>query len=231
MTGSVATIPPDASVQDAAKLMVERRVSALPVTGRSDRVIGIVSEGDLIRRAEIGTANARHKPWLGRLMQSGAREYLKTRGSKVRDVMSAPVITVRPATPLNEVAALLDRHRIKRLPVLDGDRLAGIVSRADLVRQLASAPVRPPARTPRDRELRHEVMEAVRRLGVGALNVNATVEHGVVHLWGDVRSRGEQKLLLKAARTVDGARKVEDHTVVIPWRVLAALEMQRPRTA
>jgi CBS domain-containing protein len=224
MTGWVATIAAEATVKDAAKLMIERRVSALPVVGAGARVVGIVSEGDLIRRSEIGTG-ARREPWLHRLLHGGAREYLKTRGATVRDVMSAPVISVGPATPLAELAALLDKHRIKRVPVLDGARLAGIVSRVDLVRQLATAPARPGARTPRDRELRREVLGAAQRSGAAGLNLNATVEHGVVHLWGDVRSRGEQKALRKAAGTVGGVRKVEDHTSVIPLRVGSALRL------
>jgi CBS domain-containing protein len=224
MTGWVATIAPEAAVKDAAKLMIERRVSALPVVSSGERVVGIVSEGDLIRRAEIGT-DTRREPWLRRLLQSGAREYLKERGATVRDVMSSPVVSVGPATPLDEVAALLDRHRIKRVPVIDGERLAGIVSRVDLVRQLATVPVRPTARTPRDRELRGEVLEAARRSGAAGLNLNATVEHGVVHLWGDVRSRGEQKALLNALRSVRGVRKVADHTSVLPLRAVSALQL------
>lgn len=226
MTGPVATIALDAAVKDAAKLMIERRVSALPVVDRNDRIVGIVSEGDLIRRTEIGTG-PRREPWLHRLihMQSDAREYLKARGTKVRDVMSAPVVTVRPATPLNEVAALLDRQRIKRVPVVDAGRLAGIVSRSDLVRQLATAPSRPAARTPRDRELRREVLDAMQRSGARGLNLNLTLDNGVVHLWGDVRSRGEQKALQKAARSVAGVRQVKDHTAVIPLRVSAELDL------
>jgi CBS domain-containing protein len=224
MTGWVATIAPDAWVKDAAKLMVERRVSALPVVNRNDRVVGIVSEGDLIRRSEIGTS-PRREPWLRRLLQSSAREYLKVKGAKVRDVMTAPVISVGPQAPLHEVAAILDRHRIKRVPVLNRGRLAGIVSRADLVRQLATVPARPTARTARERELRREVLEAAQRSGAAGLNLNATVERGVVHLWGDLRSRAERKALLKAVGTVRGARKVEDHTSVMPLDVAAALQL------
>jgi len=224
MTGSVATIGPDASVKEAAQLMMERRVSGLPVVERNGRLVGMVSEGDLIRRTEIGTG-VRRASWLRRLIHSDARDYLKTRGAKVRDVMSKPVISVRSSTPLHEVAELLDKHRIKRLPVLDRKGLAGIVSRADLVRQIATAPARPASRTARDMKLRREVVQAMGRSGAAGLNLTATVEHGIVHLWGDVRSRGEQKALLKAARSVDGVRKVRDHLRIIPLRVAAELKL------
>jgi CBS domain-containing protein len=224
MTGWVATITPDATVKEAAQMMIERRVSGLPVVNRNERVIGMVSEGDLMRRAEFGSV-ARRTSWLQRLLDSGAREYLKTKGGKVRDVMSKPVISVRPSTPLHEVAQLLDEERIKRLPVLDRGRLAGIVSRADLVRQLATAPAPSAARTARERKLREQVLDAARSTGARGLNLNVTVDRGVVHLWGDVRSRLERRQVLKAVRAVDGARAVQDHTRIIPLRLAAGLDL------
>jgi CBS domain-containing protein len=222
MTTAVATISADASVQDAAKLMLARRVSALPVTDSKDRVVGIVSEGDLMRRAELGTDTPRSW-WLGLLGEDVARDYMKVHGTSVGDVMTSPAVSVRRTTPLKEVANLLEKHRIKRVPVLEGARLVGIVSRADLVRQLATAPARPAARTPTDRALRKRVLEQVAKSGVDATYVNATVEHKIVHLWGSVRSNHEQKALRVAAKAVQGVRKVEDHTSVMPLRVSAAL--------
>jgi CBS domain-containing protein len=123
------------------------------------------------------------------------------------------------------VAELLDEKRIKRVPVVDRGRLAGIVSRVDLVRQLALVLTRPTARTARERKLRQQVLEAARSTGAQGLNLNVTVERGVVHLWGEVRSRLEQKAVLKAVRAVYGARKIRDHTSVIPLRVAAALDL------
>ena len=224
MTGWVATITPDATVKEAAQMMVARRVSGLPVLNGNGRVVGIVSEGDLMRRSEYGSV-ARRTSWLQRLLDSGARDYLRTKGGKVRDVMSKPAISVRPSTPLHEVARLLDEKRIKRLPVVDRGRLAGIVSRSDLVRQLATTPARPAARTARERKLRQQVLEAARSSSAQGLNLNVTVDQGVVHLWGDIRSRSDQKALLKAVGAIDGARKVRDHTSVIPLRVAAELDL------
>lgn len=222
MTTVVATIAADATVQEAAKAMLERRVSALPVMDDKDRVAGIVSEGDLMRRPELGTDAARSW-WLHWLAEDAARDYLKVHGARVRDVMSSPVVSVRRTTPLDQVARLLEKHRIKRVPVLEAERLVGIVSRADLVRRLASAPARPSARTASDRALRRRVLKELQRTGADLLYVNVTVEQGTVHLWGSVRSHAEQKAMAVAARAVEGVRKVEDHTDVMPLRVAAAL--------
>lgn len=140
MTTRVAAIGADATVREAARLMVERGVSALPVLDDKDRVAGIVSEGDLVRRPELGTGAATGSWWLRLLAENTARDYVKTHGVAVRDVMTRPVVSVRCSTPLREVVRLLEKHRIKRVPVLEAHRLVGIVSRADLVRRLAAAP-------------------------------------------------------------------------------------------
>ena len=223
MTTVVATIPADATVREAAKLMLERGISALPVMDGKDRVVGMVSEGDLVRRAELGT-DAPRSWWLRAFAEDAARDYLRTHGASVRGVMASPVIGVRRTTPLDEVARLLEKHRIKRVPVLEAGRLVGIVSRADLVRRLATLPVRATVRSASDRALRRKVLKEMQnKAGLDLLYVNVTVEHGVVHLWGGVRSHLEQRALAVAAKAVDGVRKVEDHTTVIPLRVLAGL--------
>ena len=136
MTASVATIGADATVRDAAKLMFERGVSALPVLDEKEHVVGIVSEGDLVRRRELGTETT-GSWWLLALADGAARDYRKTHATAVRDVMTRPVFGVRSSASLREIAKLMEERRIKRVPVLDGGRLVGIVSRADLVRQLA----------------------------------------------------------------------------------------------
>ena len=222
MTTGVTTIHPDATVREAAQLMLERRVSGLPVVDGKERLVGMVSEGDLMRRRELGSAAPRSW-WLRFFAEEAARDYLKTHGEAVRDVMTSPVVSVRRATPLHEVARLLEEHRIKRVPVVDGGRLVGIVSRADLVRRIATMPQRPTARTAGDRVMRDRVMKALRRSGRDLGFVNVTVEHGVVHLWGGVFSNHERRALAVAAKAVEGVRKVEDHTSVIPHHVVAAL--------
>lgn len=226
MTPWVATIDADATVQDAAKLMLERSVSALPVVDGKDRVVGIVSEGDLVRRTELGT-DAPRSWWLRLFSDDAARDYVKTHSDSVRDVMSRPVICVRRTTPLKEVARRLEKHRIKRVPVLEAGRLVGVVSRADLVRRLATLPPLPASpRVSGERALRRRVLEQVLKSGIDILYVNIIVEGATVHLWGGVRSAAEQKALRVAARSVRGVRKVEDHTFRMPVELMGAMGAQ-----
>lgn len=225
MTPWVATIAAGATVQEAAKLMIERRISALPVLDAKDRVVGIVSEGDLVRRSELGTAAPRSW-WLRVFAEDTARDYVKTHSDSVREVMTCPVITVRRATPLREVARLLEKHRIKRVPVLEAGRLVGVVSRADLVRRLATAPARPALKATSGRALRRRVLERLVKSGVEILYVNVTVEGGTVHLWGGVRTAAEQRALRTAARSAGGVRKVEDHTFVMSIHLMGAMGAQ-----
>jgi CBS domain-containing protein len=140
MTPWVATIGADATVREAARIMIARRVSALPVLDASDRLVGIVSEGDLVRRAELGTDAAEGSWWLRSLSEDTARDYLKAHAVSISDVMTRKVVSVRSTTPLREVARLLHKRGIKRVPVMQAGRLVGILSRADLVRRLAAAP-------------------------------------------------------------------------------------------
>jgi CBS domain-containing protein len=136
MSTAVASVAPEATVREAAQAMLARGVSALPVLDQNGTLVGIVSEGDLVRRTELGTEPA-GSWWLLALAEGAARDYRKSHARVVRDVMTRPVIWVRPSEELAQIARLLHERRIKRVPVLDEGRLVGIVSRADLLRQLA----------------------------------------------------------------------------------------------
>jgi CBS domain-containing protein len=138
MTTRVAAIGPGATVREAARLMIERGVSGLPVVDDDNRVIGMVTEGDLVRRRELGTEPA-GSWWLVALAEGAARDYRKSHAVLVRDVMTRPVFGVRPAASLRVIAKLMQERGVKRVPVLEAGRLVGIVSRADLVRRLARA--------------------------------------------------------------------------------------------
>ena len=225
MTTWAATIDPDATIQNAAKLMFRRGISALPVVDSEGGVIGIISEGDLVRRVELGTERARSW-WLQLLAfpsENSADDYVKTHSAHVRDVMTSPVISVTEATPLEKVALQLEKHRIKRVPVIRAGKLVGIVSRADLVRQIAIAP---PAMGPAsitDRSLRKGMLKAVGESGLDSIYLNVSASGGVLHLWGGVKSGAEKQALRVAAESVPGARRIEDHTVVIPPRMLGSL--------
>jgi len=214
MTKQVVTVPPGTSVPEIARLLLQRRISAVPVVDADGRVLGIVSEGDLIRRPEVGGAR-RRSWWLSLLSGSGndPAEYVKAHGGQAGDVMTRPVVTVAEDTPAEDIARLLEERRIKRVPVVRRGKLVGIVSRADLLRGLASTKARPrqPARAS-DRAIRDKLVKRLERepwAPLGQLNVIVT--DGVVHLWGLVDSAEQRRALQVAAREISGVRAVEDH--------------------
>lgn len=213
MTTDVLTVPPDAEVSQAAELMVGRHVSALPVMEPGGRVVGIVSEGDLMHRAETGTAH-RHRSWWLRMFDTGhdpAAEYVRAHGRHVADVMSRDPVSVTPETGLNDIADLLERRGIKRVLVMDGGRLVGLVSRADLLRALvASRPTLASAGPADDRAIRERILETIRREHLAASPyVNVIVSDGVVHLYGLVDDEAERKALVVVAENTPGVRRVE----------------------
>ena len=158
MTSPAVTVRPDATVEEVAKLLLRRAISAVPVTGEDGGLSGIVSEGDLMRRVESGTE--RVPSWWLRAFgddDAAARDYAKSRGRRAADVMTREVVTVGEDATLPEIAALLERHRIKRVPVVRDARVVGIVSRANLLQGLASQPAHAPAPPPGDDALRKRV--------------------------------------------------------------------------
>src|ERR1700756_99228 len=140
MVSNVITVDVDASIGEVAATLLNNHISGAPVVGRNGELVGIVSEGDLIRRPEIGTIK-RHSWWLELLSneRAVATEYIKSHSRKVADVMTREVITAKPDTPLGDIAAMLERNRIKRVPIIEGGKLVGIVSRANILQALASA--------------------------------------------------------------------------------------------
>jgi CBS-domain-containing membrane protein len=213
MTSSVVVASPDTSVQAAAKLLDDNRISGMPVVDAAGQVIGMVSEGDLVRRTEIGTGERRRSWWLELFTSTRelASEYVKEHGHTVKYIMSQPVVSVREDTPLSEIAELLERHRIKRVPVLRDDKLVGIVSRSNLVRALASvAPVKL-STLPSDREIRNTVLHELSGCRWSLPRHNVIVQDGVVHLWGVVQSEDERSAIRVAAEGVPGVKGVMDH--------------------
>jgi CBS domain-containing protein len=214
MTSGVVTTDEDASVQTAAKLMAEHGISALPVVDRDRRVIGMVSEGDLLHRTETGTER-RRAWWLDLVAPTSelAADYVKSHGNRVADVMTRDVISVTEETPVADIAILLESNRIKRVPVLRDGRLVGIVSRANLVRALAMTVAAAPADAEADdsaiRERLLAELRAQRWAEVAPQNI--TVRDGIVHLWSSYMSEAERRALLAAAESVPGVRRVEDH--------------------
>ncbi|HXQ54128.1 MAG TPA: CBS domain-containing protein [Stellaceae bacterium] len=215
MKHRVVTVGPEATIAEAAKLMLHHGISGLPVVSATGALVGMVTEGDLLRRAETGTE--RHRPsWLEFLLGPGrlAGEYVHTHGRKIEEVMTTKVITVTPDTPLEQVVGLMEKHRIKRLPVLDHGKLAGIVSRANLLSLLAHlSPMAPPT-TPSDADIRKRVLAEIdqgRWAPPGC--IDAIVSNGKVELRGVIGDEREREALRVAAENVPGVKTVVDHLI------------------
>jgi len=212
MVRDVVSVRPEASVREVASLMLERRISGVPVVDSERRVLGIVSEGDLIRRPEIGTYKS-PTGWLTVFLSQdeSARDFVKTHGLLAKEVMSRPAICVAPETPLAGIVQLLDRHRVKRLPVVEHGKLAGLVTRADLLRALVARQAIPPIAAG-DQEIRDRI-EAILRSEAWAPSayLNVQVSEGVVQLWGMVDSIAQRDALVLAVRGTPGVREVQQH--------------------
>jgi len=217
MVSPVITVRADALVKDVAKTLVKHQISAVPVLDDAGHIIGIVSEGDLMRRAEIDT-DRRPSWWL--LFLGGealATEYVRARLRTVKEVMTKSVITARPDASLQDVATLLEANMIKRVPIVESGALVGIVSRANLIQALASSGNRIETAIPdsilRDNLLSHLNMQPWAQ----TIQLNVTVNVGVVSIWGIVRSEIEKKAIYAAVESIPGVRGIKDNVVVRPW--------------
>ena len=227
MTTNVITVDANTSVQEVARLLSERGISGVPVVDAADRLVGIVSEGDLLHRVETGTervSSRRRSWWLDTIAsdQELARDYVKSHGRAARDVMTREVVSVTEKTDLAEIAMLLETKRIKRVPVLRDGKLVGIVSRANLVRALAV--------TKSDRAV--DVVEDDRAIRAKLLAelmgqewfktqdwfkiwaADVIVKDRVVHFWlAANQSEEERQALRVAAENIVGVRRVEEHII------------------
>ena len=218
MTIDVITVSPDTTVQDLAKLLAERGISGTPVVDAGGQLVGIVSEGDLLHRAEIGTAH-RHRErrrswWLDHFASEAAREYVKSHGRTVGDIMTPNVVTVSEDTDLAEVAALLEARRIKRVPVTRDGRMVGIISRANLVRALGATKGAPPREGEADdRTIRAQLLNELGREEWARIwPEDVIVRDAVVHFWLTSDEPEEKRQALRvAAETIPGVRGVEEH--------------------
>jgi len=210
MTAEVATVSPDNSVRQAAKLMLNHHVSGLPVIDDAGRLVGIISEGDLLRRSELGFGTFATQEGPRPTSDEQARAYVKGNAWRVADVMSRDLVVVDEETPLSRVATLMDEHAVKRLPVVHGAALVGVVSRADLLRAVIAA--RPDETARGDTAIRRSIMTRLNEnTGLEGQDVTVTVDDGVVHLWGDVASQDCRTAARVAAESVRGVRSVIEH--------------------
>lgn len=216
MVKSVICVRCDASVESIAETLLTNRISAVPVLDEAGGMIGIVSEGDLIRRVESSTE--RHRSWWLELLTERevlAREYLKSHGRKAIDVMTRPVITVKPETPLTELASLLEKYKIKRVPVMLEGEIVGIVSRANLIQSLAHRVVPVPSDLPlKDSTIRENVLSELRTKPWWPSDIHVAVRDGTVELWGTVDSEVERDAIRVTVELTPGVREVENNMTV-----------------
>lgn len=217
MTQYVISVAPDDTIAHAIRMMLQEHISGLPVIDASAQLVGVVTEGDLLRRAETGTCRKRPR-WLAFLTSPGrmAEEYMHTHGRKVSDVMTADPITVTEETSLTETVALMESHQVKRLPVMRDDKVVGIVSRANLLHALASLAGGEKLGSADDKTIREKILaELYREKWAPMSMLNIIVRKGVVDLWGNITDERERQALIVAAENVPGVKRVNDHVVWI----------------
>jgi CBS domain-containing protein len=212
MTKDVITVTPHTTIEDAAKIMLETHISGLPVMDDAGRLVGIVSESDFLRRSEIGTGRKR-PAWLQFFMGPGtaASEFVHERGRKVEDVMTRDPITVGEETPLEDLVHLMEKNDIKRLPVMSGRTLKGIVTRSNLLQAVASMAHEIPDPTADDDHIRDRITRAVNGTDWRPIGFEVMVRNGIVHLHGIITTDEARQATIVAAENTAGVKKVHDH--------------------
>jgi CBS domain-containing protein len=213
MTPKIISVGADETVVNAARLMLRHQISGLPVIDKEGELVGIVTEGDFLRRGELGTQRRRPK-WLEFVLGPGklAQEYVQASSKKVEDVMTPDPRTIGEDESLETVVDMMERHRIKRIPVTRGGRVVGIISRANLMHALASLARDANPQTGDDSTIRDSIMATIARQD-WAPHVNVIVKDGVAELYGVVTDDRERQGLVVAAETVPGVKRVVDHLV------------------
>jgi CBS-domain-containing membrane protein len=216
MVRSVISVTPETNVAEAARLMLDHRISGLPVLDRSGALVGIISEGDLLRRAETGTERQRPR-WLEFFSAPGrlAQDYAQAHARKIADLMTKNVVSIGPKAPIDDIVRLMERRRLKRLPVVEAGRLVGIVTRADLVRAfLDNLP--PPTRAVivPDAEIRDRIKEEIaKQPWARRASIEVHVVRGEVELRGTVTEERARAALQIIAENVAGVRRVRHRLV------------------
>ena len=212
MSKDVITVTPHTSLQDAANIMLRCHLSGLPVVTDDGRLAGIISESDFMRRAETGTARRRSAilqffAGPGKL----AEDFVHERGRKVEDVMRREVITVNEQTTLGELVEIMEKHGVKRLPVMSGGALVGIVTRANLLQAVSNLAREIPDPTADDDHIRNRIYKAVHAADWRPAGFQVTVRNGVVHLHGIIFDDQVRRATVVAAENVSGVKEVHDH--------------------
>jgi CBS domain-containing protein len=222
MTRNVISVQSDDQVLKAARLMLQNRISGLPVLDKDGELVGIVTEGDFLRRSELGTQRRRSK-WLEFVVGPGklAEDYVHASGRKVEEIMTPDPCVIDESDTLEKVVELMERRRVKRLPVVRAGRMVGIVSRANLMHALASLARDVKAEAGPDWSIRNQILTALGNQR-WAPNINVVVKNGVAELWGCITDERERKGIIVAAENVAGVKGVHDHMVwVEPMSAMA----------
>jgi CBS domain-containing protein len=212
MTTKVISIRPDATLTEMIKLMLDHRISGLPVVSEDGKLVGVVTEGDCLRRAETGT-EVKRSFWRDLLTGSEtlANEYIRTHGRKVSEVMTGDPISVSPDMELSEVIHIMEKNRIKRVPVVKDGTVVGILSRANLLQTLSGL-VRNTSVDDSDTDIRKNVITALGTLPWAANEfLNVTVKDGVVDLWGCYTAYRQDEAAVVATENVPGVKQVRNH--------------------
>jgi CBS domain-containing protein len=212
MTRQVITIAVDAPIVDAANIMLDKHISGLPVVDEAGKLVGIVSQGDFIRRAEIGTQRKRGR-WLKFLVGPGraASDFVRERGRKVGEIMTPDPCTVTEDATLEDIVELMERNHVKRLPVLRGDKLAGIVTRTNLLQAVAGLTRDVPDPTADDDHIRNRIISSIEKSDWAPFGLGVIVVNGIVHLSGLITNEKSRQAAIVAAENVTGVTKVHDH--------------------
>jgi CBS domain-containing protein len=215
MTRNVITVTPNTPILHAVRLMLQKNISGLPVVTTNGELVGMVTEGDFLRRSETGT-QPRHPRWIEILLGPGklAEEYVRSSGRRVREVMTPVVHTVTEDTQLEEVVRLMERHHIKRVPVMRGTRVVGIVTRANLLRALVKTALPSETLSAGDQQIRDRLLAELERQPWAPLSlIDIVVKDGVVTISGTVTDDRQREALRVAAENIPGVRGVHDDLV------------------
>jgi CBS domain-containing protein len=212
MTRVVISVTPDTIITEAAAKMLDNHISGLLVVDAAGKLVGVVSDGDFVRRSEIGTQRKRGG-WLQFLVGPGkaASEFVRASGRKVGDVMTPNPITASEDSTLESLVETMESHNIKRLPIMRGDRIAGIVTRTNLLRAVANLAREIPDPTADDDHIGERVARAIEQNEWRPLGLQVTVRDGVVHLHGVITDYRHRDAAIVAAENVSGVKQVRDH--------------------
>jgi CBS domain-containing protein len=212
MTRPVITVTPETTIIEAANTMLERHVSGLPVVDGVGKLAGIISEGDFIRRSEIGTGRKRGR-FLNFILGSGkeAADFVHEHGGKVGEIMTPDPLTITEDTDVEQIVRLMEKNGIKRLPVMREDRIVGIVSRANLLQAVASLARQIPDPTADDDHIRNRIIDTLEKSDWCPFGLGVVVRDGIVHLSGVITEENARQAAIVAAENVAGVNKVHDH--------------------